>query len=126
MDNQQLVVRYFRLFFTISGRMSRPRYWSISVPFWIVFWLVFNGTQGVFGPEATWVPTLVFLISAVCLSAKRLHDRDKSAWWLLLIAIPVVGPIWTFIELAFLKGTEEDNRFGENPLVDGYDYLTVK
>lgn len=45
-------------------------------------------------------------------SGKRLHDRDKSAWWLLLAFIPVVGWFFLFIELAFLKGTSASNDYG--------------
>ncbi len=45
---------------------------------------------------------------------KRLHDRDKSMWWLLTYLIPFIGPIWMFIELGFLDGTPVERRYG-NP-----------
>jgi hypothetical protein len=45
---------------------------------------------------------------------KRLHDLDKSAWFLLLMIIPVVN-IWLIYILIFKKGSEEINRFGNNP-----------
>jgi len=44
------------------------------------------------------------------------HDRDKSAWWMLIILIPFVGGIWYLVEVGFLKGTEEQNQFGSDPL----------
>ncbi|SDO00085.1 DUF805 domain-containing protein [Afipia sp. GAS231] len=72
---------------------------------------------------------------------KRLHDRDKSAWWAIpLVALPgfyneladwlpnksylslVIGVlafifcIWAFVELYCLKGSRKTNRFGGNPL----------
>jgi hypothetical protein len=72
---------------------------------------------------------------------KRLHDRDKSAWWAIpLVAIPAfynhytvwlpddcyftliislvafVFGIWGFVELYCLKGSRKTNRFGANPL----------
>lgn len=42
---------------------------------------------------------------------RRLHDTDRSAWWLLLLLIPVIG--WLVI-LIFncQRGTEGNNRFG--------------
>jgi uncharacterized membrane protein YhaH (DUF805 family) len=74
-------------------------------------------------------------------SIKRLHDRDKSAWWIIpffllpgqydhvanwlpdvfvlqiLLALGAfVLCIWGMIELYFLKGTAGTNRFGADPL----------
>ena len=73
-------------------------------------------------------------------SVKRLHDRDRSGWWLVpffvlpslygrvedylpdsywvlpLALIAFVLCIWGFIELLFLRGTKWTNRFGPNPL----------
>ena len=47
---------------------------------------------------------------------KRWHDRDKSGWFVLINFIPLVGPIWAFVELGFLRGTMGPNRFGPDPL----------
>ena len=79
----------------------------------------------------------------ICLatSVKRLHDRDRSGWWIVLffgapgfntiqdwlgdsifvypIAVaPLILGIWGFIELGFLRGTGRTNRFGPDPLVE--------
>ena len=53
------------------------------------------------------------------LSAKRLHDRNKSAWWLLIGLVPCIGIIWIFVELGFRRGTYGRNRFGPDPLEHG-------
>jgi uncharacterized membrane protein YhaH (DUF805 family) len=55
--------------------------------------------------------------SGLALAAKRWHDRDKSAWWILITFVPVIGGFWALIENGFLKGTEGPNRFGADPLV---------
>jgi uncharacterized membrane protein YhaH (DUF805 family) len=74
----------------------------------------------------------------LAVATKRLHDRDKSAWWLLLFyALPavlgnvgdaaggiggmlsLVGvaiSIWAMVELGFLRGTPGPNRYGPDPL----------
>jgi uncharacterized membrane protein YhaH (DUF805 family) len=76
----------------------------------------------------------------IATSIKRLHDRDKSGWWMVpFFAVPglydhfsdllphsyfmmipsgiaFVLMIWGFIELYFLRGTKWTNRFGPNPL----------
>ena len=86
------------------------------------------------------VGTGIWMHSAVTI--KRLHDRDKSAWWYLLYGIApfgffllaiylwtarvleaasilfvlsFVGLIWAIIELGFLRGTAGPNRYGPEP-----------
>ena len=48
--------------------------------------------------------------------AKRWHDRNKSAWWAFIHLVPVIGVLWTFVELGFFRGTTGKNRFGLAPL----------
>jgi uncharacterized membrane protein YhaH (DUF805 family) len=90
------------------------------------------------------VETPLFLWVYLATSVKRLHDRDKSGWWVVpFLVIPClynpfadlfpddsyfsyfllplgliafVGCIWGFIELYFLKGSRKTNRFGPDPL----------
>jgi hypothetical protein len=47
---------------------------------------------------------------------KRCHDRDKSGWWLLLLAIPCLGVLWWLIDLGLLEGTPGPNSYGVSPL----------
>ena len=84
--------------------------------------------------------TFLFLWVYLATSIKRLHDRDKSAWWMVpffvvpglvnqfgdrlpgysvfaLALIAAVLCVWGFIEMYFLKGSRKTNRFGPNPLL---------
>jgi uncharacterized membrane protein YhaH (DUF805 family) len=78
--------------------------------------------------------TWVYLATSV----KRLHDRDKSGWWMLpffilpslygripdsvldlpLGVLAIVLSIWGLIELYFLRGSPRTNRFGPDPLAE--------
>jgi uncharacterized membrane protein YhaH (DUF805 family) len=60
--------------------------------------------------------TYVFamLLPGLALSIRRLHDTGKSARWILLLLIPLVGVIWLLI-LFCTKGQSEQNRYGANP-----------
>jgi len=116
--------RLAKVFLSKEGRMTRGRYWAIMMPFWLLFWLLFIALDSAVGGAATNILFVVFLIPTFFLSAKRLHDTDKSAWWLAIILIPVIGPIWAFIELGCRKSTVGDNRYGEHPIEHNYDYLT--
>jgi len=60
--------------------------------------------------------SLVLLWPVLAVQAKRWHDRDKSAWWVLINLIPVIGFLWSIIENGFLQGTPGPNRFGVQPL----------
>jgi uncharacterized membrane protein YhaH (DUF805 family) len=57
---------------------------------------------------------LAVLIPSIAVTVRRLHDTDRSGWWILLGLIPLVG---TIILLVFvcLDGTPGPNRFGTNP-----------
>lgn len=78
------------------------------------------------------------VISIIAVGLKRLHDRDKSGWWLWVFyagpsLLSGVGKmagdaafvfslagfaisIWAFVELGCLRGTAGPNRYGPNPL----------
>ena len=84
--------------------------------------------------------TLLFLWVYAATSIKRLHDRDKSGWWMVpFFVIPglyqqfgdrlgdfytavffglVVGvlALWGLVEMYCLRGSPRTNRFGGDPL----------
>jgi uncharacterized membrane protein YhaH (DUF805 family) len=51
---------------------------------------------------------LIVFLAGLALSVRRMHDQDKSGWWIL---IPLVGPIMVM----FIGGTAGPNRFGPDP-----------
>lgn len=55
------------------------------------------------------------LIPSVAVAVRRLHDTDRSGWWLLLAFLPIIGAIWLFI-LMIIGGTRGSNRFGPDPV----------
>ena len=75
------------------------------------------------GPVAT-LCSLVFLIPSFTVTARRLHDTDRSAWWLLLALVPVLG--WIALLVFYcLDGTTGPNRFGADPKERGADDLNA-
>ncbi|MCU0832551.1 MAG: DUF805 domain-containing protein [Rhizobiaceae bacterium] len=58
------------------------------------------------------LPVLSALWALAAATVKRLHDLGKSAWWLLTLAVPLVGLVWQVGECGFVAGDEGDNRFG--------------
>jgi uncharacterized membrane protein YhaH (DUF805 family) len=147
------------LLFSFNGRVGRKVYWS-ALASQLGLALIFSGF-GLFeaatldrgASELTyeiWAFTLVavlvagpIIMSATAIAVKRLHDRNKSAWWWLssyllavvglgianwpvvqesirtLVGTLVVFPslVWTFIDLGCLRGTIGPNRYGDDPIV---------
>jgi len=55
--------------------------------------------------------SLATLIPNIALGIRRLHDTDKSGWWLLIALIPLVGAIVLLVFYA-TSGTRGPNKFG--------------
>jgi uncharacterized membrane protein YhaH (DUF805 family) len=144
-----------QLFFSFGGRINRARYW-LAVLIYVVFGAVVAGIgvalTGTIEPREispVWlIPAaalyIVLVVSGLAVAVKRLHDRDKSGWWVLLfylvpgilsgvgnatgnpaIAIlfglgALIISIWAFIEFGCLRGTIGSNRFGPDPLEGQY------
>ncbi len=106
-------------YIVISGRARRSEYWwfalfvfAVSIVLNLVETLVLQGlTFGLL--SLLW--SLAVLLPGICVGGRRLHDRDMSAWWLLLALIPGIGAIILLV-LFCLPGTNGPNRFGPDPL----------
>ena len=57
---------------------------------------------------------LYVVLPSLAVSARRLHDSGRSAWWVLLLFVPVVGVV-TLIVLYCFDGEPGDNRYGPDP-----------
>lgn len=57
---------------------------------------------------------LAVLIPSLALAWRRLHDTDKSGWWILIGLIPLVGWIILIVFYA-TEGNRGPNRFGPDP-----------
>ena len=109
---------YKNLLLSFEGRVGRKTYWMAYLAFVgvaIVLGIV-SALLGKVGGILLMLFCLAIIWPALAIQAKRWHDRDKSAWWILIGLIPVIGPLWALIENGFLRGTEGNNRFGPDPL----------
>jgi len=110
----------FHKYIGFSGRAMRSEYW-----YWVLFvlllqivaWLI---DMTVFGFNTTGVNpiglivSLATLLPGLAVSVRRLHDTDRTGWWV-LIALTVIGA-FVLIYWACLRGTVGANQFGSDPL----------
>ena len=54
------------------------------------------------------------IIPSLAVSIRRMHDQDKSGWFLLLALIPLLGGLVVLVFMC-LEGTKGPNRFGPDP-----------
>ena len=108
------VLRKYTLF---TGRSRRTEYWYFvlfNLIVAVVLALVDSVVRkilgfGVFGT----LYGLAVLLPGLAVSIRRLHDTDRSGWWLLLALVPLVGLV-----LIFFMAQDSDagtNRYGQNP-----------
>ena len=109
---------YKKLLFTIDGRLNRQPFWLCNLAFIVIDLILLGVSQGggFIGSALQFAGSIVVLWASICIAGKRWHDRDKSAWWILIGLVPIIGWIWTFVEAGCLKGAPGPNRFGPNPL----------
>lgn len=122
----------YRRYADFSGRSRRKEYWMFilftAIVYAVLATLLFAGgfrMSAATGEPSSgmlvWVAgglfllfVLVSFIPALAASVRRLHDQDKSGWFLLLQFIPYVGGI-IIIVLMCIDGTKGENRFGPDP-----------
>lgn len=108
----------FNKYFVIDGRASRSEYWWFFL-FNVLFDILCELLDSSMGFEYEeygmfFFVSLITVIPMITVTARRLHDVDKSGWWM-LISFTIIGIIPLFI-WTISKGEESKNRFGEYPL----------
>ena len=109
-----------------SSRASRPQFWWFQLINWIIvlgffllvgliLWLVSSHpTISFIGMGVIMLYMLLTFIPALSLTVRRLHDSGRSAWWLLMLAIPYIG-VGAWIVLMCLP-SGESNQYGRKPI----------
>ncbi len=112
------------LLFSFEGRVGRGAYWGLVVASLLLFGLLggasvmslMSGADPAAAAGGTSVAMMVvpllLLWPALAIQAKRWHDVDKSAWWILINLVPVVGGLIALVFNGFIAGTPGANRFG--------------
>ncbi len=125
----------YRRYAEFSGRSRRREYWL----FVLFYWLVMIAIEAIFGtPQSVTMGNafsygvvangagsaignlfaLASLVPSLAVAVRRLHDIDRSGWWLLLAFVPFLGWFTLFV-FTCLDGTAGSNRYGFDPKARG-------
>ncbi len=120
-----MTTRRIRDWFGWRGRLRRRGFWAKALVSALLFIMLFVALQRLFGEGSTLLLYPPFFSVWLSLMARRLHDQAKSAWWLFVVLVPVLGPLVMAFLLTLVRGTDGDNQYGADPITAGRDYLKV-
>jgi len=109
-------VRAFQKYGQFSGRATRAEYWWFYLVTVAVTILASILDMALYIPFVS-LSTIYFLVSLIptlSIQVRRLHDVDKSGWYMLLNFVIIIGWIWLLI-LNILDSTPGANKYGPNP-----------
>jgi uncharacterized membrane protein YhaH (DUF805 family) len=98
-----------------SGRARRKEYWMFVLFNTIIAFVLAIIEALITGTSV--VMTLYYLavlIPSIAVSVRRLHDTDRTGWWVLIGLVPFIGAI-VLLVFCVMDSTEGENRFGPNP-----------
>jgi uncharacterized membrane protein YhaH (DUF805 family) len=76
----------FRKYVDFSGCASRSEFW-----WWVLFTVVVSLVFRSVSYSLSWAFSLATLLPNIAVGVRRLHDTNRSGWWLLLYLLPVIG-----------------------------------
>ena len=110
----------FKKFVNFKDRASRSEYWYFQLVFTILSLPLFiyedssNDTHLMYNGISA-IIVLILFIPAISVSVRRLHDINKSGWFVFISVIPYLG--WIILAIMLIgKGNLGKNKFGKYPL----------
>ena len=97
-----------------DGRAARPAFW-----WWFLFTILVaigaNIIDSIIGiPLLSIVISIGLILPNISVAIRRLHDTDRSGWWILIGFVPLIGFIVLLI-FYLEKSNPGDNKYGPDP-----------
>jgi len=106
---------------TFEGRARRKEYWYYVLFYClaIVALVIVDGITGTLNEEAgigllSGLFVLATVVPSLAVTVRRLHDTNRSGWWVLIGIIPLIGDI-VLVVFTVQDSQPGANRFGPNP-----------
>ena len=125
-------VEALKKYAVFSGRSRRKEYWYFVsfVVFTSIVLSIIDSLFGTYHRESgagllSTMFSLAVLIPSIAVSVRRLHDIDRTGWWVLISLVPLVG--WIVLLVFHVQdGTPGPNRFGPDPKSTEYQGTTAQ
>jgi uncharacterized membrane protein YhaH (DUF805 family) len=104
------VIKKYAVF---DGRAARPEYWWFFLINTIISLVLRFAIPGA-GAIISELYGLAVLLPSIGVAIRRLHDTNRTGWWILVVLIPVVGWIWLIVLLA-MASDPGVNQYGPPP-----------
>jgi uncharacterized membrane protein YhaH (DUF805 family) len=109
-------LKVLKAYAVFEGRARRKEYWTFFlINFVATILLTFVDLAIVHMRLFSAIYSIGVLVPSIAVGVRRLHDTDRTGWWMLVILIPAIGWIILFVLLA-MQGTRGSNRFGPDPV----------
>ena len=110
MDFWQSIKSGLSNYANFSGRAVRSEFW-----FWTLFYCLAGTAASIVRPRHRLAGSVRAVLASnarshACRYVRRLHDLDRSAWWLLLFFVPAAN--FVLVVWWCMRGTSGYNRFG--------------
>lgn len=109
-----------RNYVVFAGRASRSQYWFFNLALFIMLvvgmvidQMVGDTTRDEPAGIFTAIVYLAHMLPAIAVTVRRLHDTDRSGWWILAGLVPLIGQIALLVFMC-KPSTPGVNRFGGN------------
>ena len=109
-DLTNSVISCFNKYFDFETRSSRKEFWYWQL-FRILMFLSITYLESLGLSGLLFISNFIFLIPEIAVSIRRLHDINKSGWWILL-TITIIGII-PLIYFFCIKGDDGANDYGQ-------------
>lgn len=106
---QDSIKTCFSKYAEFKGRASRSEYW-----WFVLFSFIAQAATAAISQNLSYAIAIGLILPSIAVGVRRLHDKDKSGWWMLLHFVPLIGAIVLLVWFC-QKGTEGTNRFGDIP-----------
>ena len=103
-----------------SGRARRKEYWMFALMNFLISILisivgaVIGDTNGLIAVSLSGVYALFIFIPSLAVTVRRLHDTNKSGWWILITLVPLIGGLVLLIFM-IMDSDPNTNAYGANP-----------
>ena len=120
----QWMVTPLRKYVDFGGRARRKEYWWYALFTGLLAMVTLAGDMMIIGVDTvalygsgplTGLLGLALFLPSLGVTIRRLHDHDRSGWWILLALLPIVGAL-VLLYWYVSRGTIGANRYGPDPL----------